>query len=280
VPFKSELVRDVSDEDVEHLLSIPIRRISLFDINKNKEQVNVINGRLKEIARRLKKLTACAVEYLQDMIEKFQKLADEAQKDGKDFTLDRHTKIASFSAVDVKEVAKRDLPLRYDEKGYLGTSVYGGTEVLKVTPFDRVFIMRHSGIYSVCDVPEKLFVDTGMWYCNYADKEIISNVLFTVIYRDPKTKFCFIKRCRIPSWIMNRDYLIAPDGMEVLHVDTREKFTFTLHYTKKPRMKIKEESFNSADFEEKGHKTQGIRLSDHETDKVEVASADGQLTLI
>jgi len=68
--------------------------------------------------------------------------------------------------------------------------------------------------------------------------------------------------------------------MEVLHVDTREKFTFTLHYTKKPRMKIKEESFNSADFEEKGHKTQGIRLSDHETDKVEVASADGQLTLI
>ncbi|HCA20113.1 MAG TPA: DNA topoisomerase IV subunit A [Treponema sp.] len=280
VPFKSELVRDVSDEDVEHLLSIPIRRISLFDINKNKEQVNVINGRLKEIARRLKKLTACAVEYLQDMIEKFQKLADEAQKDGKDFTLDRHTKIASFSAVDVKEVAKRDLPLRYDEKGYLGTSVYGGTEVLKVTPFDRVFIMRHSGIYSVCDVPEKLFVDTGMWYCNYADKEIISDVLFTVIYRDPKTKFCFIKRCRIPSWIMNRDYLIAPDGMEVLHVDTREKFTFTLHYTKKPRMKIKEESFNSADFEEKGHKTQGIRLSDHETDKVEVASADGQLTLI
>ena len=39
VPFKDELIRDVTDEDVEKLLKIPIRRISLFDINKNKLRV-------------------------------------------------------------------------------------------------------------------------------------------------------------------------------------------------------------------------------------------------
>ena len=193
---------------------------------------------------------------------------------------ERHTQIASFSAVDVKEVARRDIALRYDDKGYLGIAVNGGTEIIKVTPFDRIFIMRHSGIYTVCDVPDKLFVDTGMWYCNYAEKEIINSVLFTVIYRDPKTKFCFIKKCRIPSWIMNRDYLIVPDGMEVLHIDTREKFSFTLHYTKKPRIKVREETFNSADYEEKGHKSQGVRLSQHETDSVKVESTDSQLKLL
>ena len=267
VPYKKELLHDVTDEDVERLLKIPIRRISLFDINKNRDQVKAINARLKEIARRLKNLKACAVEYLEGMLGKFRP---------EEFI--RHTQIASFSAVDAKEVAKRDTPLRYDDKGYLGTSVWGGTEICRVTPYDRIFIMRRSGIYTVCDVPDKLFVDAGMWYCNYADKEIITKVLFTVIYRDPKTKFCYIKRCRIPSWIMNRDYLIAPDGMEVLHVDTRENFEFTLHYVKKARQKVKEETFVSSDYEEKGHKTQGVRLSAYETESIKVQPA-GELDL-
>lgn len=259
-PYKAELVRDVTEEDVDVLLKIPIRRISLFDINKNKDEVAAINKRLKEIARRLRHLTDCAVEYLEGMLAKFP-----------EGSLERHTEVTTFTAVDVKQVVKRDTPLRYDEKGYLGTGVYGGTELLKVTPFDRIFYMRKSGIYTVCDVPQKLFVDTGMWYCNFADKDVISRILFTVIYRDPKTKCCFIKRCRIPGWIMNRDYLIAPEGMEVLHVDTREQFAFTLKYVKKPRVKIKEESFDSAAFEEKGHKAQGVRLSDKETESVVVA---------
>ena len=264
-PFKAELIRDVNDDDVERLLKIPIRRISLFDINKNKDQVAAINARLKEIAKKLKNLTACAVEYLDGMLAKF-----------KPEELERHTQIQKFTAVEVKKIVKRETPLRYDDKGYLGTGVSGGTELLKVTPYDRIFVMRKSGIYSVCDVPQKLFVDSGLWYCNYADKDIINKVLFTVIYRDPKTQYCFIKRCRIPSWIMNRDYMIAPDGMEVLHIDTREKFTFTLKYLKKPRVKTLEETFKAQEFEEKGHKAQGVRLSSHETVSVIAQSADGQ----
>lgn len=267
-PFKAELIREVTEEDVDTLLKIPIRRISLFDINKNKDEVNVINKRLKEINRRLKHLTDCAVEYLDGMLSKF-----------KPEELERHTQVASFSAVEVKKIVKRDTPLRYDDKGYLGTGVSGGTELLKVTPFDRIFFIRKSGLYSVCDVPQKLFVDSGLWYCNYADKEIISKVLFTVIYRDPKTKFCYIKRFRVSGWIMNRDYLMAPDGMEVLHVDTRDKFSFTLHFVKKPRQKLHDAEFNAADFEEKGAKTNGLRLENHEVEKIEVQSADGQAEL-
>ncbi|MBP5697678.1 MAG: DNA topoisomerase IV subunit A [Treponema sp.] len=268
VPFKAELVRDISDEDVETLLRIPIRRISLFDINKNKDQVAAINKQLKEISRKLKHLKDCAVDYLEGMLKKF-----------KEEELVRHTQIQKFNVVDVKAVAKRDIPLRYDDKGYLGTGVSGGAEVLRVTPYDRIFILRRSGIYTVCDVPQKLFVDTGMWYCNLAEKDVISKVLFTVIYRDPKNGYCYIKKCRIPSWIMNRDYLLAPDGTEVLHVDTREKFSFTLNYKKKPRVKILHEEFNSADFEEKGHKAQGVRLSDHDTESISVQSADAQIAL-
>lgn len=267
VPFKKELIREINDDDIEHLLQIPIRRISLFDINKNKDQVAAINARLKEIAKRLKNLTLCAVEYLNYMIEKFSKYS----------SLERQTQITSFAQVEVKKIVKRDIPLRYDDKGYLGTNVAGGTEIIKVTPYDRIFFVRKSGIYSVCDVPQKMFVDSGMWYCNYAEKEIINNVLFTIVYRDLKTKFCFIKRCRVPSWIMNRDYMFAPEGTEVLHIDTRQKFKFTLNYTKKPRLSKLTEEFNATDFLEKGVKSLGVRLANKEVDSISVESGTPEL---
>ena len=181
-PFKAELIRPISDEDVDHLLQIPIRRISLYDINKNRAEVLAINNRLKEIAKLLKNLTGCAVNYLEGMLAKFN--SEE---------LVRHTKIASFSAVDVKAVAKSDRSLRYDEKGYLGIGVSGGVELMKVSPYDRILYMRRNGIFCVTDMPEKLFIDKGMWFCNIAEKEIINKFLFTVIFRDPKTKYAFIK---------------------------------------------------------------------------------------
>ena len=269
VPFKAELIRPINDDDVEHLLSIPIRRISLFDINKNRETVKTINERLKEIAKRLKNLKGCAVEYLGEMLDKFKKLSPEL--------LERHTQIKSFSAVDVKAVAKSDQSLRYDEKGYLGIGVSGGTELMKVSPYDRILVMRKTGMFSVTDVPQKMFVDKGMWFCQIAEKEKINSVLFTVIFRDPKTKYAFIKRCRIASWIMNRDYFMAPDGMEVLHIDTREKFTFTLNYEKKPRVKVLEEQFKAQDFEEKGLKTLGVRLAAKEVESVKVDGTQMEL---
>ncbi|MEE0878885.1 MAG: DNA topoisomerase IV subunit A [Treponemataceae bacterium] len=267
-PFKDELIRPLNDDDVSHLLSIPIRRISLYDINKNREEVKAIQARLKEIARRLKNLKGCAVEYLEGMLAKFT-----------DKSFSRHTKIAKFSAVDVKAVSKRDTPLRYDSKsGYLGTAVSTGTEVLRVTPYDRIFFMRKSGIFMVCDVPEKLFVDTGMWYCGYSEKESLSKVLFTIIYRDPKTQYAFIKRCRVEGYIMNRDYLIVPEGMEVLHVDTRNKFSFTLNFVQKPRLKITEQSFKAQDYEEKGLKTLGVRLVAREVESITVVESKSSST--
>ena len=184
----------------------------------------------------------------------------------------RKTEITGFNQVDVREVVKKDTALRYDSKtGYLGTAVPTGTELFKVSPYDRILILRKSGIYTVCDVPDKLFTDKGLRYCGLADKEELAKVLFTVIFRDPKTKYCFIKRCRISQFILNRDYFIMSEGMELLHVDTRKKFEFTLKYVQKPRVKILEETFNAADYEEKGVKSIGVRLAARETEKLIVS---------
>src|SRR5213075_2568452 len=47
-PFKKELVRELSDADVDRLLQVRIRRISLFDINQHREQIEQVKADLAE----------------------------------------------------------------------------------------------------------------------------------------------------------------------------------------------------------------------------------------
>ena len=78
----------------------------------------------------------------------------------------------------------------------------------------------------------------------------------------------YIKRCRITQFILNRDYSIIPENCEVCHIDTRNTFKFYVKYTPKPRLKQKSQEFHAGDYEEKGVKTQGVRLASKEADKV------------
>ncbi len=260
-PFEKELIREVTEDDVDRLLKIPIRRISLYDINKNREEVAAINARIKEINRLLKNLVGYAISVLKSFLGKL-----DAE------TTKRRTELARFTKVDVKEAVTRDTSLRYDaESGYLGTSVSSGAELMKVTPYDRIIVLRRSGVYTVMDVPEKLFVDKGIWYCGFSEKEVLSNVLFTIIYRDGKTGYPCIKRCRIEGYILNRDYMLVPDGSDILYVGTKDKFSFTVKYVPKPRLKTLEETFKAHDFAEKGLKTLGVRLANREAKSASLA---------
>ena len=262
IPFKDEIIRPISDEDIDHLLKIPIRRISLYDMNKNKAEVTAINKRIREINKLLKNLVEYAISWLDDIEKKL----------GADL-IKRHTKITNINTVDVKAVTKRDKPLKYDEKsGYLGIGVAGGTELFKVTPFDKILYIRKSGIFSVSETPDKLLVGPQLRYCGFADKESLSKVLFTVIYREPETQYVYIKRCKITAFIMNRDYFLAPEGTEVLHIDTRKSFSFKLNYVKTPRLKKLSEIFKSDSFEEKTMKAKGVRLAAKEVQNIEIQS--------
>ena len=96
-PFKSELMREVIKDDVERLLKIPIRRISLYDINKAKKEMQEIRTRLKKIRAYLTNIKAYAVAFLDKLIESA----------GDNFK--RMTEIISFEKVDVREVIESSL---------------------------------------------------------------------------------------------------------------------------------------------------------------------------
>ncbi len=257
IPFKKEIKREVTEDDVERLLKIPIRRISLYDINKAKKEIAELNARLKDIRYKLKNLTEYAVSFLEEV------LSENRQR------FERKTEIISFQKIDAREAAKRDIDIFYDpDTGYLGTDVKTGNTQFKVSVYDRILIIRKNGIYSVTDVPHRLFVDKGMLYCGLADKENLERNIFSVLYRNNTTKYIFIKRFKIEKFILDKSYQILPDDCKLLKLSLKEDIDIVISYVPKPRIKILGESWAVGDFLVKNVKAGGNRLSTKEIKSV------------
>ena len=261
-PFLKEIgARGVSEDDVEHLLRIPIRRISLYDINRAHEEMLQIQTRIKEINHHLKNIVAYSIGCLNGIIAKIK--ANAELNHGQ-----RRTQAGAFEKIDVKEVVKRDVELKYDRKnGYMGTGVFGD-KIAEVSPFDRILVVRKNGMYSVTELPEKTFVGADAWWIGAADKDILAKTIFTIIYKEQDSGCPCIKRCIIEGWIMNKDYFLVPEGAVILHIDTRQKFTFTVKYAPKPRLKVLSEDFKAHNYNVRGLKAGGIRLSAKEVSAV------------
>lgn len=256
LPFADQIRREVTLEDVEVLLKIPIRRISAYDINRAKKEMQEIKNRLKEIREALASIIDYSIGFLQKLIDKYYK----------DYP--RKTELVSLKKVDVREAAQRNLKLRYDkDTGYLGYEV-NGNHLFDVSQYDRILVIRKSGAYSVMDVPDKLFVDKGMLYCGFVDKELV----FNVVYRDDKTRFPYLKRCRIEQFILNKGYSIIPENCTVLKLSTDSEGIVNVEYKPKPKLKVLEETFVINDFLVKGAKAAGVRLASKEVKSAKISA--------
>lgn len=253
-PFKKELVRAITDEDIERLLQIPIRRISLYDINKNRQEVQEINKRLKEVRYHLANLTEYALGFLDNMLKK---TAGQ---------FPRQTKLQNFKKIDVKDVVLRDKKLRYDKAtGYLGYGVATGDVKMEVSELDKVLIMKKDATYKVIKVPEKLFVGKSVIWVGSADKDDLAKVTFTLLYKAKDTGYIYIKRFQIEGYIMDKDYELLPENGTFLKMTTRENMTIRLEYKQKSLMRVMEETFPIKNYLVKGSKALGVRLTTKET---------------
>ncbi len=252
LPFRKQIGREVTNEDVEKLLRIPIRRISQYDIDKAKQEIRDIKKRLKEIRAHLATIVDYAVSFLEGIIGKYRK------------QFPRRTEVTSFEKVDVREAAQRNLKLRYDkDTGYLGYEVNGNV-ICDVSQYDRILVIRKSGTYSIIDVPDKLFVDKGMLHCAIFDKETAGDIVYTVVYRHGATNAPYIKRCKIEQYILNKGYQLVPEGCTPLAFTTEPDAYAIVNYKPKPRVRVLQETFEIDGFLVKGVKAGGVRLANRE----------------
>ena len=176
----------------------------------------------------------------------------------------RKTEIGSFGVTDAKQIAVRNLELKYDEAtGYIGTNLKTGETLLKVSSYDKIFYMRKDGCYRVIKKYKKEFIGTdGIFYINYAEKELLQNVIFTVIYREKESKFYFINRFTISSFITGKLYSILPQGnYKLVKLSTFPNAIITAKYKPGCGYRVMEETFRFADFSvRKSATTSGMKL--------------------
>ena len=243
-PFEQQLVRAITDDDVNRLLAVRIRRISLFDINQHREQIEKVTSDIAETKKHLKQLIRYAINHLEMLLAKYGPLYP------------RLTKKSRFDEVEAKEVAFKAFKVSYDrEKGYVGHKAGGEEFKLECTSFDKLLLVFSDGHYKVVELQEKLFIGPDLLYCGIPDRDQI----FTVAYATRDASF--LKRVNFGGFIMNKEYELAPPKSKVLFFEEGTPQLLYIRYKPAPHQKINQQTCKPAELEVKGAKTVGRQLS-------------------
>ena len=244
-PFKKELVREIVDADVEKLLQVRIRRISLFDISKHREEMEKTKAELEEVRKNLKTLTKYVIGHLEALLEKYGPLYPRLT-----------TKSARHEEVDVKAVAFKAFKVSYDrETGYVGYKVSGEEFKLECTKFDKILLVFKDGTYKVSELPEKLFVGQELFFCGLPERERV----FTCAYTDRDASY--LKRFTFGGSILNKVYTCIPEKSRILYFAPDTPKTLYVRYKPAPHQKISQQTCDPEQVEVKSPKTLGRQLS-------------------
>lgn len=244
-PFAKELVRPIVDADVERLLQVRIRRISLFDINKHREEMEKVKAELAETRKHLKNLTKYVIGHLEALLEKYRPLYPRLT-----------TKSARHEEVDVKAAAFKSFKVAYDrESGYVGYKVNGDEYKLECTKFDKLLMVFKDGTYKVSELPEKLFIGPDLLYCGLPDRDQV----FTCAYTDREASY--LKRFSFGGIIMNKVYNCIPEKSRILFIEPGTPKILYIRYKPAPHQKISQQTCDPSQVDVKSPKTLGRQIS-------------------
>ncbi len=247
-PFSKLFVRPMTDDDVRKLLELRIRRISAYDIERNRGEIDDIVAAIKRCKTRLRALTKTVITYLEGL--------------GKEYggSYPRRSRITTFDQVDKRSVAVAGIKLSYDaQSGFYGSSVRGGTFPLTVSEYDRILAVTADGAYRIMAPQEKLFLPARLLYCAVFDSEQGKN--FTVVYRD-ENKVAWGKRVHIQKYITDKVYDLtggSPTGIDYLS-DRKVGRRIKLAFVPAPRQRVKSTEYDLETLKPCGISARGTRL--------------------
>lgn len=242
-PFKKQLKRAIVDDDIEMLLGVRIKRISLFDIEKNRKDIEDILAELAQVEKDLKALKGYAIRYIKRLIKEYKT------------EYPRRTEATSFKETDVRELTATELQIKQDENGYIGTNVKGEV-ILECSSLDKLLVIMRNGQYKVVQPPDKMFVDGNLERVELFDRE----KQYTAVYTD--SRITYLKRFKIGGAIMNREYYISQgekSKLQLLIEGTPE--AIYVKYNPAKGQRIHQQRFNPADIAVKGVKSRGNRMT-------------------
>jgi topoisomerase-4 subunit A len=249
--FIKQLLREPKHEDRERLLQIPIRRISQFDIDKNQEEITLLQENLLEVEKNLKNVKKFTIDYLKRLIDKY----------GKEYP--RKTRVKAIEEIDKRAIETKKIKVGFDPvTGFFGTKVSGPVK-LECTNFDKVVLFSKNGTYQVVNIPEKQYAENVAWV-GVADKKTVMNVL----YRNKETGQPWAKRFIVEQFILEKSYHYIDDLGELLYISDDPKATIEIQFIPQANQKLKKILYPFKTALVKGAQARGIRVANQKVKKV------------
>ncbi|MCB2184053.1 MAG: DNA topoisomerase IV subunit A [Desulfobulbaceae bacterium] len=249
LPYRDQLLRDVTKEDIERLLEIRIRRISRYDIAKKQKDIKEIKKKTRQVEKDLKDMVVFTLRYLDRLLQTYGPLYP------------RRTEITTFSEVEARKVALSNLTVGYQkENGFLGYQVKTDCDVsFACSEYDKLLLIFNTGKYKVINVADKVFVGSDIYWVGPIDEKLI----FNVIYRDGAESMSYFKRFKCPKFILEKEYPLFVEHKKSLiqFLSLGEEGKVRVYYRPSKRAKKNYEDFEFSDFLIKNAAAKGKRVS-------------------
>lgn len=254
-PYHDQLLRVPTYDDREKLLNIPIRRISRFDLDKNREEIAAMDKQLTVVEKHLKGIKKYTIAYIRELINTY----------GKHFP--RRTQLKAIQQINMRAIETRAIKVGFDLKnGFVGTKV-SGDNIIECTNYDKLLLFYADGTYSVINIPEKQYVHNDgnhVIYVGAADKTTV----FSAVYKDPKSHLAYGKRFVVNKFQLAKSYRYVDESMELLWLTAKPNATVELVFLPKANRKFPNAQFALDKVLIKGVAAKGIRLDRKEIKRI------------
>ena len=270
-PFVKKLKREITDNDVEKLTEIKIKKITKFDLDKAIKDIEILENRIEEVEYNLNNITEYAINYFKNLKKKY----------GSDKT--RKTEIKIFESIDATKVVVANKKLYVNrEEGFIGTSMRKDEFVCDCSDIDDIIVFKKDGSMKVVKIDSKVFVGKEIIHASVFKKKD-SRTIYNMIYTDGKSGYSMMKRFNVSSITRNKDYFLTKSekSSKVIYFTANpngEAETITIHLRKLQKLKILKFDYDFADLAIKGKGSVGNILTKNKVKKIELRS-EGVSTL-
>jgi len=270
-PFKKNLVREVTRDDILKLMEIKMQRILKFNKDKADELIVKIKDEIASIDHDLAHMTDVTIRWFNFIKDKY----------GKDHP--RRTEIRSFDTIEAAKVVEANEKLYINrQEGFIGTGLKKDEFVCNCSDIDDIIVFYKDGKYKIIRVADKIFVGKNVMHVQVF-KRNDHRTTYNAVYRDGKNGPTYIKRFNVTTMTRDREYDLTQGtpGSRVLYFTANpngeaEVIKVTLEVTSKMKKIFLEKDFS--DIGIKSRTAKGNILTKHTVNRISLKS-HGRSTL-
>nr|WP_314784690.1 DNA gyrase/topoisomerase IV subunit A [uncultured Capnocytophaga sp.] len=201
-PFKKDLIREITDDDLAKLTQIPMIRITRFDSYKADENILKIEADIKEVKNHLANLIDYAISHFERLKKTYGK--------GRE----RKTEMRVFDTIEATKVVVRNTKLYVNKaEGFVGTGLRKDEYVGDCSDIDDVIVFTESGAMYVTKVSDKQYIEKNIIHVAVFKKDD-KRTVYNMIYKDGQTGFSYIKRFNVTGITRDKKYELIPQHKE------------------------------------------------------------------